>query len=310
MAGRCEDVSAIRLYQAEYSLEAGQGDHEHDRRPAGPGQTSLPARLASLSQLTRIAAARSDRTVSARSFSPTPTRCCGRSDERMRMSASHTVVALAGGTGSGKSTLFNAMSGWSSACSVMRPTTRHSHACVWGIDGAAPLLDWLGVQRRHRYARASALSEGETSLTGLLLLDLPDHDSVVSGSAALVDRLVKMADMLVWVLDPLKYADASVHRRYLVPLGRAPRPDAPWSSTSPTRCRPTRSPTAPPTCAGCSIPKACWTRPSSSPRPPPAPAWQRAAPDAGQRGRRTPGGDRPHRVRHRRPAGPLRRLLG
>jgi hypothetical protein len=52
----------------------------------------------------------------------------------------------------------------------------------------------------------------------MLLLDLPDHDSVVTGSAALVDRLVKMADMLVWVLDPLKYADASVHRRYLMPL--------------------------------------------------------------------------------------------
>src|SRR5690242_4136912 len=87
-----------------------------------------------------------------------------------------------------------------------------------GVEGAAPLLDWLGVQRRHRYARASALDEGEASLTGMLLLDLPDHDSVVTGSAALVDRLVKMADMLVWVLDPLKYADASVHRRYLMPL--------------------------------------------------------------------------------------------
>jgi hypothetical protein len=86
------------------------------------------------------------------------------------------------------------------------------------MEGAAPLLDWLGVQRRHRYARASALDEGEASLTGMLLLDLPDHDSVVTGSAALVDRLVKLADMLVWVLDPLKYADASVHRRYLIPL--------------------------------------------------------------------------------------------
>ena len=74
------------------------------------------------------------------------------------------------------------------------------------------------MQRRHRYARASALDDGEAQLTGMLLLDLPDHDSVVTGSAALVDRLVKMADMLVWVLDPLKYADASVHRRYLVPL--------------------------------------------------------------------------------------------
>src|SRR5437763_276412 len=137
----------------------------------------------------------------------------------MRMSASHTVVALAGGTGSGKSSLFNALAGANfSPAGVTRPTTKHSHACVWGMEGAAPLLDWLGVQRRHRYARASALDDGEASLTGMLLLDLPDHDSVVTGSAALVDRLVKMADMLVWVLDPLKYADASVHRRYLVPL--------------------------------------------------------------------------------------------
>src|SRR5690348_7800749 len=137
----------------------------------------------------------------------------------MRMSASHTVVALAGGTGSGKSSLFNALAGANfSPAGVTRPTTKHSHACVWGMEGAAPLLDWLGVQRRHRYARASALDEGEASLTGMLLLDLPDHDSVVTGSAALVDRLVKLADMLVWVLDPLKYADASVHRRYLVPL--------------------------------------------------------------------------------------------
>jgi GTP-binding protein EngB required for normal cell division len=137
----------------------------------------------------------------------------------MRMSATHTVVALAGGTGSGKSTLFNALAGANfSPPGVTRPTTKHSHACVWGMEGAAPLLDWLGVQRRHRYARASALDEGESSLTGMLLLDLPDHDSVVTGSAALVDRLVKLADMLVWVLDPLKYADASVHRRYLVPL--------------------------------------------------------------------------------------------
>src|ERR1035438_7929442 len=113
---------------------------------------------------------------------------------------------LAGRPAPGTSALSGANS---SPAGETRPTTKHSHACVWGMEGAGPLLDWLGVQRRHRYARASALDEGESTLTGLLLLDLPDHDSVVSGSAALVDRLVKMVDMLVWVLDPLKYADAS-----------------------------------------------------------------------------------------------------
>ena len=142
-----------------------------------------------------------------------------RAGERLRLSASHTVVALAGGTGSGKSTLFNALAGATfSAPGVTRPTTRHAHACVWGMQGAAPLLDWLGVQRRHRYARASVLDSGESDLDGLILLDLPDHDSVVTASMAAVDRLSKLADMVIWVLDPQKYADAAVHNRYLIPL--------------------------------------------------------------------------------------------
>jgi GTP-binding protein EngB required for normal cell division len=185
----------------------------------GLTHSRLPVRLASLTELAQIGSGRTGTDGFSPELLTDAETLLRRSGERMRMSASHTVVALAGGTGSGKSTLFNALAGANfSPAGVTRPTTKHSHACVWGMEGAAPLLDWLGVQRRHRYARASALDAGEASLTGLLLLDLPDHDSVVSGSAALVDRLVKMADMLVWVLDPLKYADASVHRRYLVPL--------------------------------------------------------------------------------------------
>jgi GTP-binding protein EngB required for normal cell division len=186
---------------------------------SGLAHSRLPARLASLQELTKIGSGRTGSDGFSQPLLTEAEALLRRSGERMRMSASHTVVALAGGTGSGKSSLFNALAGANfSPAGVTRPTTKHSHACVWGMEGAAPLLDWLGVQRRHRYARASALDEGEASLTGMLLLDLPDHDSVVTGSAALVDRLVKLTDMLVWVLDPLKYADASVHRRYLVPL--------------------------------------------------------------------------------------------
>jgi len=186
---------------------------------SGLAHSRLPARLASLQELTKLGSGRTGSEGFSEELLTEAEALLRRSGERMRMSATHTVVALAGGTGSGKSTLFNALAGANfSPAGVTRPTTKHSHACVWGMEGAAPLLDWLGVQRRHRYARASALDEGEALLTGMLLLDLPDHDSVVTGSAALVDRLVKLADMLVWVLDPLKYADASVHRRYLVPL--------------------------------------------------------------------------------------------
>jgi GTP-binding protein EngB required for normal cell division len=185
--------------------------------PVDQQVSSIPLRLTALAELTRLGTARKD--GFSEELLDEAESLLKRSGERMRMSATHTVAALAGGTGSGKSTLFNALAGATfSPPGVTRPTTRHAHACVWGMEGAAPLLDWLSVQRRHRYARASALDEGETNLTGMLLLDLPDHDSVVTGSAAMVDRLVRLTDMLIWVLDPLKYADASVHQRYLVPL--------------------------------------------------------------------------------------------
>ena len=124
-----------------------------------------------------------------------------------------TVVALAGATGSGKSTLFNALSGSEvSTPGVHRPTTGVAHATVWGADETTDrLLDWLQVPRRHRHAP-------EPALDGLVLLDLPDHDSVRLEHRLEVDRLVQLVDVLVWVLDPEKYADAAVHERYLVPL--------------------------------------------------------------------------------------------
>jgi GTP-binding protein EngB required for normal cell division len=123
-----------------------------------------------------------------------------------------TVVALAGATGSGKSTLFNALSGGEiSSPGVRRPTTGVAHATTWGEQDADRLLDWLEVPRRHRHAP-------EPALDGLVLLDLPDHDSVRLEHRLEVDRLVALVDVLVWVLDPEKYADAAVHDRYLVPL--------------------------------------------------------------------------------------------
>ncbi|MCW2894157.1 MAG: putative transporter, partial [Actinomycetia bacterium] len=190
--------------------------------PQRTGEQNLSPRLDALAELVRIGRARQGQGASSQAEGPDggfsqpllddAESVLKRAGERLRLSGNHTVVALAGGTGSGKSTLFNALSGATfSPPGVTRPMTRHAHACVWGIQGAAPLLDWLGVQRRHRYARASVLDSGESDLDGLILLDLPDHDSVVTASMAAVDRLSKLADMVVWVLDPQKYADAAVH---------------------------------------------------------------------------------------------------
>lgn len=144
-----------------------------------------------------------------------------RTASRLKISADHTVVALAGATGSGKSTTFNALTGLElSAVGVRRPTTSWATACVWGAEGAPELLEWLGIPPRHQVTRDSMLSVGKSKdeLDGVILLDLPDHDSTEVTHHLEVDRLVALADMLIWVLDPQKYADAAIHDRYLAQL--------------------------------------------------------------------------------------------
>ncbi len=180
---------------------------------------SLSVRLAALDHITAIGSARTGPDGFSADLLTAAADVLTRADQRLRLSASHTVVALAGGTGSGKSSLFNRLSGADfSTVGVTRPVTREAHACVWGVTGSGPLLEWLGVPRRYRYARASALGSGEQSLTGLVLLDLPDHDSVLGHATDIVEKLVGLSDLMIWVLDPQKYADAAVHRRFLVPL--------------------------------------------------------------------------------------------
>jgi GTP-binding protein EngB required for normal cell division len=192
--------------------------------PSGNGG-GLSARLEALEELVELGTGRFDQEL----LDETAT-LLGRAGQRLRLSGEHTVVTLAGGTGSGKSSLFNAICGLElSPVGVRRPMTSQAHACVWGLDGAGPLLDWLDVDKRFRYARASALdgsgggapgTGADGSLQGLVLLDLPDHDSIRAAHRAEVDRFVTIADLLVWVVDPQKYADASLHRNYIVPYAR------------------------------------------------------------------------------------------
>jgi GTP-binding protein EngB required for normal cell division len=183
------------------------------------GEVSLSERLSALARLVQIGSARVGPDGFDASLLADAEALLARAGERLRLSSQHTIAVLAGGTGSGKSSLFNQLAGAQfSPVGVLRPVTREPHACVWGMEGAGPLLDWLGIEPRRRYARSSALAEGERALTGLLLVDLPDHDSVLAGGSAEVKRLVAQADLMVWVLDPQKYADAAVHSRYLVPM--------------------------------------------------------------------------------------------
>ena len=137
--------------------------------------------------------------------------------ERTSIAGAHTVVALAGATGSGKSSLFNDLVGADvAAVGARRPTTSTPTAAVWGAEPASELLDWLAVGARHHLG-AREEPEG-LSLDGLVLLDLPDFDSRLLEHRVEADRVLGLVDVFVWVTDPQKYADARLHHDYLAAL--------------------------------------------------------------------------------------------
>lgn len=136
-----------------------------------------------------------------------------RADQRLAFAGSDTVVALAGATGSGKSSLFNAVSNTHiGEPGMKRPTTAHATAAYWGASLPDDLLDWLDISARH------LVDVNEKRFDGLVLIDMPDHDSLIQSHRDQVDRLVGMVDMLIWVVDPQKYADARLHHDYLIEL--------------------------------------------------------------------------------------------
>ncbi|WP_313814417.1 GTPase [Glutamicibacter sp.] len=145
-----------------------------------------------------------------------------RADVRRSLSSDHVVIGLFGATGSGKSSLFNRLAGSDMArTGVTRPTTKKTVAAIWGAEGAAELLDWLEIDERHVVGAESApsvLTQSLKSGQGLILLDLPDMDSTAVEHHAISERLTSQVDFMIWVLDPQKYADASIHHGYLTDM--------------------------------------------------------------------------------------------
>ncbi|MFG2477327.1 GTPase [Streptomyces fagopyri] len=172
----------------------------------------LRSRLDALRELVGLSRARLDGRTLAEAG-----RVLDEAAARRKLSGQHTVVAIAGATGSGKSQLFNALAGVAiSETGVRRPTTAAPIACSWS-DGAATLIDRLGIPGRLR-RRPLQSPDAEAQLHGLVLVDLPDHDSAAVQHREHVDRILALVDAVIWVVDPEKYADAMLHERYLRPM--------------------------------------------------------------------------------------------
>jgi len=121
------------------------------------------------------------------------------------------VLAIAGGTGTGKSSLVNALAGEIvTSVSVLRPHTDEPFAVVPANPEPAVtvLLDTLGIAYRHEHA----------AFTRTAIIDLPDIDSIAEWHRERVEDLIPRVDGVIWLFDPDKYRDPIIHEAFLSQL--------------------------------------------------------------------------------------------
>ncbi len=133
-------------------------------------------------------------------------------------------ITLIGGTGTGKSTLFNALCGGTiSQAGIERPKT--SGPIVFAHEKAAlehefPLQD-VRIERISRLDLTTkslsgtlggegvmvVVDHGEDALAHLVLVDTPDLDSLEVKNRRIVDDLMLLSDVILFVSSQEKYAD-------------------------------------------------------------------------------------------------------
>ncbi len=110
------------------------------------------------------------------------------------------LVAVFGPTGSGKSTLVNALAGMVvSRPGAVRPTTEQ--AVVW-CHREAELPDAL-----HSTGPVARVDSSDPLLARLTLVDTPDIDSYATAHRAQTERILAIADAVIYVTTPQRYGD-------------------------------------------------------------------------------------------------------
>jgi hypothetical protein len=120
------------------------------------------------------------------------------------------VVCLVGGTGTGKSTLFNSLADCKiSEVGFRRPSTLQAVILVRqsfvGQLRAAPFLGPDGE------SHAMVFPHENPGLADLVLVDTPDFDSVELSNRAIADDFFIISDILVFITSQEKYADLAGH---------------------------------------------------------------------------------------------------
>lgn len=128
--------------------------------------------------------------------------------EKIRAADDRLAIGLVGGTGVGKSTLINALAGKTiSRATELRPTT--NRLVLYRHQDNNYTVDPSEIVQAHTVETLARIS----------LVDFPDFDSIEPEHQALLARHFPRLDLLLWVVDPVKYAD----RAFYTWLNNAPQ---------------------------------------------------------------------------------------
>jgi GTPase SAR1 family protein len=140
-------------------------------------------------------------------------------------------VVFLGGTGTGKSTLFNAFCGRPlSATGVERPKTTgpiaHAHsqcplekAFPFPEINIAPIIpEDMDLPYTGKAGQLAVLATDEDRLSHLVLVDTPDLDSVEEKNHSMAKDLYGLSDAVVFVASQEKYADEVLHDFFMMVL--------------------------------------------------------------------------------------------
>lgn len=116
------------------------------------------------------------------------------------------MVCVLGGTGTGKSTLFNSLVGRSiSAVGMRRPCTVRAvvftHERWQSLLSGCPCLESDGVEA------ATVVPHTDPAIEYLILIDTPDFDSVELSNRRICEYFLIVSDVVVFVTSQEKYAD-------------------------------------------------------------------------------------------------------
>lgn len=121
------------------------------------------------------------------------------------------VICLIGGTGTGKSTIFNSIASMEiSKVGVKRPCTMNAVILAHEKYGEALSKAPFSFDGKDREAELVLISNSE--FKNVILVDTPDFDSVASDNRSVAHRFLVMSDIIFFVTSQEKYGDLACRK--------------------------------------------------------------------------------------------------